>query len=290
MFDKIIFYGKMAIIKGYNLEGVLMVDIDGIEVEAFSDEKPKTVVLEQDVILEDDADELELFDEKDNSNHPDIIPQFKKVWKNKNYQIKALHKNQTNYPFEYNIYDKDTKIEKDTKPKAKITIKDINHVVLISDDLGPFIETMTALKENGAETIELKLNTSVSEQKQKEFAARALIAGALTGIKVEGSPYSLEDLKDIDSMVPKLIELEKKKAEAKKAAEEYVANNSDEKKKELETGIEAAFDSYRKLDDKELTPLDKMNVFKCGIEAVKDENVKAVAQQVQKKIARSSSR
>ena len=53
----------MAVIKGYNLEGVLMVDIDGIEVEAFSDEKPKTVVLEQDVILEDDADELELFDE-----------------------------------------------------------------------------------------------------------------------------------------------------------------------------------------------------------------------------------
>lgn len=260
-------------------------NIEGIEVEAFKDEDTQTVVLEQGEEIEQEEG---LFEEKDNPNHPDVISKLKKAWSNKGYQIRSLHEHQTSYPFEYNLYDKDTKIEKDTKPKARVMVKDVNHVVLTSDDLGPFITTMTALKENGAETIDLKLNTNLSEQEQKEFAARALLAGALTGIEVKGSPYSLEDLKDVNNMIPKLIDLEARKAAAKKAAEEYVADNSKEKKQKLEREIGTAFDSYQKLDDKELTPLEKMTVFKCGVEAVKDVKVKAVAKQVQQKAARDS--
>lgn len=255
---------------------------EGVEITLEQEENENVVTLEQGGNT--NTDNIELFEEKDDVKHPEVINRLKKVWQDKTYQFRSLRENQTSYPFEYNLYDKDTKIDKNISPKAKIAVKDINHIVLISDDLGPFITTMMALKKNGAETIDIKLNTDLSEQKQKEFAARAFIAGVLTGIEIKGSPYSLEDLKDVNDMIPKLINLEKGKTAAKKAAEEYVANRGKENKQKLEKEIETAFNSYKRLEAEEITPLEKMEVFKCGIEGIKDKKIKSIAEQVQRKI------
>ena len=228
------------------------------------------------LILENEPENPnELFEEPKNDNHPEIVNNFKDVCKDKEYQIRALKENQTDYPFYYCIFTRNAKIT--DEPLAKVTFKEDNRISLKSSQLGPFIATMNAAKKSGVKNITLDLKGS--EQEKKEFAAKAFIAGSITGINIE-SVYTLEDLKEVNPEIKKLIKLEADKAKATEASQQYQESPDGTNKANLERAISAAFDTYVSLNHNKIPSLEQMNTFNCGIQAIKNEKVRQVAQSV----------
>lgn len=244
--------------------------------EAVAEENVSEANNDETLFLENEPENPnELFEESKNDNHPEIVNKFKDVCKDKEYQIRALKENQTDYPFYYCIFTRNAKIT--DEPLAKVTFKEDNRISLKSSQLGPFIATMNAAKKNGVKNITLDLKGS--EQERKEFAANAFIAGSITGINIE-SDYTLEDLKEVNPEIKKLIKLEDDKAKATEASQQYQESPDRTNKANLERAISAAFNTYVSLNHNKIPSLEQMNTFNCGIQAIKNEKVKQVAQSV----------
>ena len=160
----------------------------------------------------------------------------------------------------------------------------------------PFIETMNAIKANGGQKIKLKLNGTDDEQ--KSFAAKALIASTLTGIELEMPDRDLADpnvrktymevLKDAHPLMPKLIEFEEKKkavfAESKKYQQAKDKDKDDNHMRIQITGIYKAYQdlasSYTSVPTENLQPKEMLKIFSCGIENIQNDRVKNIAKQV----------
>ncbi len=233
-------------------------------------------------------------DEED-ENAPDFVKKFtdserKLAWINND-------KEKDEFPYSYSFYAKGSNYQI-SEPVAGSTIRSNSHLVLFSDgdDLRPFIETMNAIKANGGQKIKLKLNGTDDEQ--KSFAAKALIASTLTGIELEMPDRDLADpnvrktymevLKDAHPLMPKLIEFEEKKAavfaESKKYQQAKDKDKDDNHMKIQITEIYEAYQnlasSYTSVPTENLQPKEMLKIFSCGINNIQDARVKNIAKQV----------
>lgn len=231
-------------------------------------------------------------DEED-KNAPDFVKKFtdserKLAWINND-------KEKDEFPYSYSFYAKVSNYQT-REPVAGLTIRSNSHLVLFSDgdDLRPFIETMNAIKANGGQKIKLKLNGTDDEQ--KSFAAKALIASTLTGIELEMPDRDLADpnvrkkymevLKH--PLMPKLIEFEEKKAavfaESKKYQQAKDKDKDDNHMKIQITGIYEAYQdlasTYTSVPTENLQPKEMLKIFSCGINNIQDARVKNIAKQV----------
>ena len=233
-------------------------------------------------------------DEED-KNAPDFVKKFtdserKLAWINND-------KEKDEFPYSYSFYAKGSNYQT-SKPVAGLTIKSNSHLVLFSDgdDLRPFIETMNAIKANGGQKIKLKLNGTDDEQ--KSFAAKALIASTLTGIELEMPDRNLADpnvrkkymevLNDAHPLMPKLIEFEEKKAAVFAESKRYKqAEDKDKDDNHMKIKITEIYEAYQDLAStytsvptEKLQPKEMLKIFSCGIENIKNDRVKNIAKQV----------
>ncbi len=242
-------------------------------------------------------------DEED-ENAPDFVKKFtdserKLAWVNND-------KEKDDFPYSYSFYTKGSNYQT-CEPVAGLTIRFNSHLVLFSDgnDLRPFIETMNAIKANGGQKIRLKLNGTDNEQ--KSFAAKALIASTLTGIELDMPDRDLTDinvrktymevLREAHPLMPKLIEFEEKKAtvfaESVKYQRAKDKDKDDNHMKVQITGIYEAYQelasSYTSVPTENLQPKEMLKIFSCGINNIQNTRVQNIAKQVYREKAGRSS-
>lgn len=205
---------------------------------------------------------------------PKIVYDFKEAYRERNIVALPHNKDQKEFPFGYDLYKPGVTPSKDDKPTGNVTIESETHVTLTSDDLHHFIATVMGIKNSGSDKIELSLDNG-TEQEKKAFAANAIIAGALVGIKVENSPYSLEELKEVNGMIEHVINLQNKESEIKSLAEEQ-----NHKSEDLEAKISDTFEYYKKFSKDLIPQKEQLKIFECGVKAAKQDKVRQAAMNV----------
>lgn len=222
------------------------------------------------------------YDEEDNPNHPAIVRLIKETFRGYDIDIRATKEKQEDYPFEYNLYKKGEKAANGAQPNGKITITDEKNVTLRSEDISHFIATMKAVKENSGNA--MRLNLIGSEEAKKAFAARAVIAGMITGVEVKNNPYSLEELKEINPMIEKVIQIEKQRDEAIKASKALEENTDTTQtadlEKSLHTLISSSYENYQQLSKEALPNFESLRSFESGVQAIKKARTRQIAAQV----------
>ena len=202
---------------------------------------------------------------------PKIVNDFETAFRERKIVALPHNKDQKEFPFGYDLYKPGITPSRDDQPTGNVTIESENLVTLTSDDLQHFIATVMAIKNSGSDKIELSLDNG-NEEEKKAFAANAIIAGALVGIKVENSPYSLEELKDVNAMVGHVINLQQKQQEIASLAEKQ-----NHKPEDLEAKITDTFDYYEKFSKDLIPPKEQLKIFECGIRAAQQDKIRNAA-------------
>lgn len=224
------------------------------------------------------------YDEPDNPRLPELVRLIKAAYKDHDIAIRATKENQEEYPYTYNLYKRGEKPAEGAQATGRITIASENNVILKSKDINHFVVAMNAIKQKGGNEIRLNLAENATEEARKTFAAHAVIAGMIAGIEVKNNPYSLEELKELNPMIEKVIKLNKQKEDAEKASANLENNTDAAKAQDLETtlgnSINEAFGTYQQLSKEALPNFDSLKKFECGVNAVKKAKTRRVAQQI----------
>lgn len=224
------------------------------------------------------------YDEPDNPNMPELVRILKAAYKEHDITMRATKEKQEDYPYSYNLYKRGEKPADGATPTGRITITNEKNITLKSKDINHFVVAMNAVKQRGGDAIRLNLSDKASDEECKAFAAHAVIAGMIAGIEVKNNPYSLDELKEINPMIEKVIKLTKQKEDAKNAAAALESNTDTAKEPELEktlgTSIDEAFGTYQQLSKDALPNFDSLKKFECGVNAVQRAKTRRVAQQI----------
>ena len=224
------------------------------------------------------------YDEPDNPNMPELVRILKAAYKEHDIAMRATKEKQEDYPYSYNLYKRGEKPADGATPTGRITITNEKNITLKSKDINHFVVAMNAIKQRGGDAIRLNLSDKASDEECKAFAAHAVIAGMIAGIEVKNNPYSLDELKEINPMIEKVIKLTKQKEDAKNAAAALESNTDTAKEQELEktlgTSIDEAFGTYQQLSKDALPNFDSLKKFECGVNAVQRAKTRRVAQQI----------
>ena len=221
------------------------------------------------------------FEEPDNDKIPAQVKKIKEAFSANGIAIRATKEGQEDYPFSYNLYEKG-KIpgEEGVKPTGKLDVVQEDKVVLDSKDVRHFVAAMNGLRKSGKDEIKLELKGD-NEDAKKAFAANAIVAGMITGVKVTDCPYQLEDLKAINPLIEKVMELKSKQDAISKTAEK-VENGETQQEAALETQITEAFESYKQISKDLLPPKEQLHIFECGAKAVEKTKTRNIALSVVK--------
>lgn len=219
------------------------------------------------------------FEEPDNDKIPAQVKKLKAAFGANGIAIRATKEGQEDYPFSYNLYEKG-KIpgEEGVKPTGKLDVVQEDKVVLDSKDVRHFVAAMNGLRKSGKDEIKLELKGD-NEDAKKAFAANAVVAGMITGVKVTDCPYQLEDLKAINPLIEKVMELKSKQDAISKTAER-VENGESQQEAALETQITEAFESYKQISKDLLPPKEQLHIFECGAKAVEKTKTRNIAVRV----------
>ncbi len=249
---------------------------------------PKTITLEMGQSLKSNNNDDENKDENNKNNDPALqnshqstVVSFPKIvsslldeYKNKDIAVEAKNDKQQDFPFAYNLYAPNMKPDTGTKPCGEVVVEKEDKVVLVSEEISHFVATIAGIKNSGADKIDLSL-ADVSEDKRKAFAANAIVAGAIVGIKIENSPYSLEELKEVNSMINHVINLNKKRDEIINMVNDSTNNNA-----ALEAKINETFEYYKQFTQGHIPPKEQLQIFACGVNAAKKDKLRQVATNV----------
>lgn len=219
------------------------------------------------------------YNEAEYEKHPLVINELKRAYRNYGIACRAINPNQKDFPFIYNLYERDVTPSDDVFPTGKVKVESQSKVVLSSNDISQFIATMSGLKASGGTKIDLKL-TQGSEEDKKAFAANAIIAGVMVGIEVAKSPYSLEELKEVNGMIQHVINLKAKEDRIKQASAEFERHKNATNEQKLETEMKEAFRYYQQMSADLIPAKEQLRIFACGATAVKKEASKKVMAKV----------
>ena len=218
------------------------------------------------------------FEEPDNDKIPAQVKKLKEAFSANGIAIRATKEGQEDYPFSYNLYEKGKTPGEGVKPTGKLEVVQEDKVVLDSKDVRHFVAAMNGLRKSGKDEIKLELKGD-NEDAKKAFAANAIVAGMITGVKVTDCPYQLEDLKAINPLIEKVMELKSKQDAISKTAEK-VENGETQQEAALETQITEAFESYKQISKDLLPPKEQLHIFECGAKAVEKTKTRSIALKV----------
>ena len=104
----------------------------------------------------------------------------------------------------------------------------------------------------------------------------------VAGIEIKNNPYNLEDLKQFDERIEKVMRVEK----VKKSINEATIDVPDT---EIGKAVNDVYDTYTQIAHDLIPPKDQLKVFESGIAAAKNQRLQKIARTVHQQRQSSNS-